>query len=197
MSKQITILIIIVAVILIGATGYFAYLKLNQQNQVACTMDAKICPDGSSVGRGGPNCDFIACPEENNSWKTYKNNEYGFEVNFPDSWKGYTVENGVWQGQKVDGSGEVGVYKGTLIIIKNPQSTQEQKWQNIPIMVFTKDVWQLVQSEKVAVSAAPIPPEKIGENAKYIFATPPRWYGFTDDVGYQEAVEIVKTFKAF
>lgn len=29
---------------------------------VACTMDAKICPDGSAVGRTGPNCEFAACP---------------------------------------------------------------------------------------------------------------------------------------
>lgn len=28
----------------------------------ACTMEAKICPDGSSVGRQGPNCDFSPCP---------------------------------------------------------------------------------------------------------------------------------------
>ncbi len=31
--------------------------------QIACTMDAKMCPDGSYVGRGGPNCEFLACPE--------------------------------------------------------------------------------------------------------------------------------------
>jgi hypothetical protein len=29
---------------------------------VACTLDAKICPDGSAVGRIGPNCEFAACP---------------------------------------------------------------------------------------------------------------------------------------
>lgn len=29
---------------------------------IACTMDAKICPDGSAVGRVGPNCEFAACP---------------------------------------------------------------------------------------------------------------------------------------
>lgn len=28
----------------------------------ACTMEAKICPDGSAVGRTGPNCAFAACP---------------------------------------------------------------------------------------------------------------------------------------
>ena len=29
---------------------------------VACTMEAKLCPDGSHVGRSGPNCEFTACP---------------------------------------------------------------------------------------------------------------------------------------
>lgn len=27
-----------------------------------CTRDAKVCPDGSAVGRTGPNCEFAACP---------------------------------------------------------------------------------------------------------------------------------------
>ncbi len=31
-------------------------------NQVACTMDAKICPDGSAVGRIAPDCNFALCP---------------------------------------------------------------------------------------------------------------------------------------
>lgn len=31
---------------------------------VMCTLDAKLCPDGSAVGRGGPNCEFDPCPGE-------------------------------------------------------------------------------------------------------------------------------------
>ncbi len=31
---------------------------------VACTEEAKICPDGSSVGRQGPKCEFAPCPGE-------------------------------------------------------------------------------------------------------------------------------------
>lgn len=31
-------------------------------DDVACTMDAKICPDGSSVGRVPPSCEFAPCP---------------------------------------------------------------------------------------------------------------------------------------
>lgn len=29
-----------------------------------CTMEAKLCPDGSSVGRTGPHCEFATCPGE-------------------------------------------------------------------------------------------------------------------------------------
>src|SRR3989344_2213452 len=32
---------------------------------VACTMEAKICPDGSAVGRTGPDCEFATCPASN------------------------------------------------------------------------------------------------------------------------------------
>ena len=29
---------------------------------LACTEEAKLCPDGSAVGRTGPNCEFAECP---------------------------------------------------------------------------------------------------------------------------------------
>ena len=29
----------------------------------ACTLEAKLCPDGSAVGRSGPECAFAPCPE--------------------------------------------------------------------------------------------------------------------------------------
>ncbi len=32
-------------------------------NQTACTMEAKICPDGTAIGRSGPNCEFPSCPK--------------------------------------------------------------------------------------------------------------------------------------
>ena len=40
--------------------------KPTDNNQVACTMEAKLCPDGSSVGRSGPKCEFAPCPKTNN-----------------------------------------------------------------------------------------------------------------------------------
>ena len=34
---------------------------IEEEGAVACTMDAMMCPDGSYVGRTGPNCEFV-CP---------------------------------------------------------------------------------------------------------------------------------------
>jgi hypothetical protein len=61
---------------------------------VACTMDAKMCPDGSYVGRSGPKCEFV-CPSINTSLKTYRLNDGGklevgyvpFEIKYPSDWK--------------------------------------------------------------------------------------------------------------
>lgn len=44
----------------------FSIWNLNKTIQptgpVACTMEARLCPDGSAVGRTGPNCEFAPCP---------------------------------------------------------------------------------------------------------------------------------------
>lgn len=34
-------------------------------NTVVCTLEAKLCPDGSFVGRSGPKCEFTECPTTN------------------------------------------------------------------------------------------------------------------------------------
>ncbi len=36
----------------------------------ACTMEARVCPDGSAVGRTGPNCAFAPCPTPSNTTNT-------------------------------------------------------------------------------------------------------------------------------
>ncbi len=40
----------------------------SSSSALPCTMEAKICPDGSSVGRTGPNCEFAACSGARTSW---------------------------------------------------------------------------------------------------------------------------------
>jgi hypothetical protein len=42
-------------------TGGYGILD-SSSSAVPCTLEAKICPDGSAVGRIAPNCDFAPCP---------------------------------------------------------------------------------------------------------------------------------------
>ena len=35
--------------------------------EIGCTLEAKICPDGSAVGRTGPLCEFAPCPKNTTS----------------------------------------------------------------------------------------------------------------------------------
>ena len=56
---------LILGIVLLIAIGGFALLFTDgNKNEIACTMEAKICPDGSSLGRTGPNCEFASCPGE-------------------------------------------------------------------------------------------------------------------------------------
>ncbi len=57
------VFVILIALSLIGGLILFMQSRENGENGIACRMDALICPDGSSVGRTGPNCTFAPCPQ--------------------------------------------------------------------------------------------------------------------------------------
>jgi len=82
--KKSTVLIALAVIMAIVAVGYFTFQKVSvTQAPIVCTLEAKICPDGSSVGREGPKCEFAACPESSAELKTYTNSEFGFEMKYP------------------------------------------------------------------------------------------------------------------
>ena len=57
------LIIILVLVVLVGAGVWLTNPREVVEEPVACTMEAKICPDGSAVGRVGPKCEFAPCPQ--------------------------------------------------------------------------------------------------------------------------------------
>lgn len=64
-------------------------LATPDEKSVACTMEAKFCPDGSSVGRVGPNCEFAECPvgasvDSSTTWEVYKSANYPYQISYPD-----------------------------------------------------------------------------------------------------------------
>ena len=69
--------LIIAGIILFSGSAYWYYagdikpylgnIDGDGKNGVACTQEAKQCPDGSYVGRIGPNCEFAECSGENSA----------------------------------------------------------------------------------------------------------------------------------
>jgi len=47
-----------------SANGSAVNSGAGDEDLVECTADAMVCPDGSAVGRTGPDCEFSACPKE-------------------------------------------------------------------------------------------------------------------------------------
>ena len=54
--------IVLFAGILYLGSGDSRFPSVPEEDQVFCTQEAKLCPDGSYVGRTGPQCEFAACP---------------------------------------------------------------------------------------------------------------------------------------
>ena len=88
-TKQLLIILILIG-ILFGA-GYF-YNKKAGNDITMCTLEAKLCPDGSYVGRSGPKCEFSPCPEvpQHVGWKSFAENGISFQYpeNLPTTYMG-------------------------------------------------------------------------------------------------------------
>ena len=74
-SKHTALWLILIINLVLSSALYFAWVTyydgaaVGEQtdptdHQVACTLEAKLCPDGTTyVGRSGPECAFAVCPD--------------------------------------------------------------------------------------------------------------------------------------
>lgn len=77
-------IIVVVVVLLLLGGGLYTY-KLSKGNaspneEIFCTMDALQCPDGSFVGRSGPKCEFLKCPDQTSFIGTLRQTSEGFDL---------------------------------------------------------------------------------------------------------------------
>lgn len=66
MKKALLIIIIAAFVVAFGVVWKLGNNEPDAGSPTACTEEAKLCPDGSSVARTGPNCEFAPCPSQEN-----------------------------------------------------------------------------------------------------------------------------------
>ncbi len=165
------------------------YLVHNTNGSVACTQEAKLCPDGSAVGRIGLNCEFAPCPSTDMG-AVYTNTQYHFSFALPDSWRGYAIVTSTWEGNAVGPNGNAPITTGPIISIRSPRWTAAQPLQDVPIMIFTPAQWSALQNETFHIGAAPIGPSVLASSTAYIFALPARYnYAFLPN--YQEVEAIL------
>ena len=70
MTQKVIIILAVILLISVGVllSGRYKFKGEKPRNTgIACTQDAKICPDGSAVGRVPPNCEFAPCPGQTQS----------------------------------------------------------------------------------------------------------------------------------
>lgn len=61
-SRGRTVAIVVLALVVLALGTILLKEAFISGKPIACPEDAKICPDGSSVGRLAPNCEFAPCP---------------------------------------------------------------------------------------------------------------------------------------
>lgn len=61
MKKSVWVVVGVIIILVVAVLIYFTYFSRSR----ACTMEAKMCPDGTGVGRNpNLNCEFDPCPEK-------------------------------------------------------------------------------------------------------------------------------------
>src|SRR3989344_2372367 len=126
-------------------------------------------------------------PIEENTPITYSNTQYGFMFSLPENWRGYSIVETIWEGTPLTSNI---VQNGPKLLIRNPEWTVSEPYEDLPILIFTTEQWDDYRAEKFAVSAAPIQASELGRNNTFVFALPPRW-NFDYSLGYEEAEDII------
>ena len=54
--------VVIEIIVMVVSFVIYKFNPTKDSKFYACTTEAKICPDGTAVGRTGPNCEFTPCP---------------------------------------------------------------------------------------------------------------------------------------
>jgi len=88
----------------VSFAGYLNYSiwqlnSIQRTEFILCTQEAKLCQDGSYVGRTGPKCGFAACPNgdnSNNLWNTTTDSKTGVTFKYPEKLSAQYISAQEW-----------------------------------------------------------------------------------------------------
>ncbi|PJB83519.1 MAG: hypothetical protein CO088_01275 [Candidatus Yonathbacteria bacterium CG_4_9_14_0_8_um_filter_46_47] len=84
------IILVVVIVILVGAIGYFVFIKKSEpiaQQSTSTPTQTKTPLPPTSTPTKTPAYSTPAPKDETANWKSYRNDQYGFELKYPEDWR--------------------------------------------------------------------------------------------------------------
>jgi len=117
----------------------------------------------------------------------YRNDLFGFIMRLPEDWRGHQVVTRQWEGENRIGGKNI---SGPELLLRHPEWTQQEPWEDVVVMVFTHAEWLAVQAGDYAVNAAPATPAMLGRNRRYVFALPAR-HNHTYAMGWEEIARVL------
>ena len=123
----------------------------------------------------------------------YRDQTFGFSIELPESWRGYSINR--IKEDIYDVSGTVKVNNGVvssfeIVELHHPLETAQNPQAKMPIYIFRLNQWPQIERGEWSVGAAPFPPSILGQNSQWIIALPAR-YNYDFKPGWEEVDELV------
>ena len=127
----------------------------------------------------------------------YHNAQYGFTFFLPASWQGYSVLVQRWEGTTYLATMDkvVVTEHGPLIVLRHPRWKNSDRYQDVPILVFSRSQWEADRQGRFSIGAGGYDAE-IGHNPEYVFAVSSRFNADDSVKGWKEATDIVERNRA-
>ncbi len=103
----------------------------------------------------------------------YHDTKCGFTFYLPDSWRGYSVLHGQWEGQTYVSANDttITVTRGPVILLRHPQWNPTEPHQDITFVVYTRSQWDAERQGKFSCTYyAGGTMVEIWHSPKYVFS---------------------------
>jgi hypothetical protein len=128
----------------------------------------------------------------------YHNTQYGLTFLLPTSWRAYSVAVRDVEGQRYSPTEGRQIIVGhtPMITLRHPQSQAATRYQDIPILVFTRAQWDALHRGEFWPSLfAGGATDELWHNQRFVFAMSSR-YNWEELEGSKEVVEIIEHNRA-